>query len=387
MRGVAALYVVLGHVAALVDPASISGGPTKAPHWLDAFLGVFAFGHLAVAAFIVISGFCLWLALFQRGDIGVVDVRGFLLRRCRRILPAYYGCLAISILVALTVSPRGHGMPYIQYLPVTRANVLAHVFMVQNLRPEWMYKLNGVLWSISLEFQLYFLFPILARSMRRIGWGPTFLLALLCGILPALLIPRGVKLYPWFLTLFYLGMVGAWYGLNPGRRGAWLWGVGAFGVAACAVGIGAGWSPIVAECGIALAVVALLSEGTRAELARRWSVSQVFAATPLAAVGAFSYSLYLMHHPVLQTFAIFSPRLTHTPLRQFAYLSLVGLPLVLLACFGFALVFEGQWVRKALLALRRPAQPVDAMAVADAPAQAEATPARLDPAADHSGAE
>lgn len=357
MRGVAALYVVLGHIASLADPASVTGGASKAPPWLTSFVSVFAFGHLAVAAFIVISGFCLWLALFQRDDIGVSDVKGFLVRRCRRILPAYYGCLAVSILVSLTITPKGRGMPFIQYLPVTGENVLAHVFMVQNLRPEWMYKLNGVLWSISIEFQLYFLFPLLARALRKLGWGPTLLITIVLSILPALLIPRGVKLYPWFLSFFYLGMIGAWYGLRPATHRPWLWTIGAVGFATCLVAVHQGWSPIVAECGIALAVLALLAEGTRAEVRQVSSPSRLFAAKPLVAVGAFSYSLYLMHHPVLQAIAIYRPGAMQTPLREWGYLMLVGLPIVLAICFGFALVFEGQWVRKALAALKTPAAP------------------------------
>jgi len=226
------------------------------------------------------------------------------------------------------------------------------VFLVHNLRPEWMYKLNGVLWSIAIEFQLYFLFPVLARVFRRIGWGPTLGLTIAVSVALALLIPRGVKLYPWFLALFFLGMVGAWYGLSPTRRGTWLWIVGCVGLGACIVGSCAEWSPIITECGLALTVVALLSEGTRAELGGRKSVASAFALRPLAAVGAFSYSLYLMHHPVLQTLAIFRPQSIQTPLRELGYLLLVGLPVVLIACYAFALAFEGQWVRKALRALK-----------------------------------
>ncbi|MHB8637787.1 MAG: acyltransferase family protein [Fimbriimonadaceae bacterium] len=352
MRGVAALYVVLGHIAALVDSAVIEHQPSKSPLWLQYVLGFFGYGHLAVAAFIVISGFCLWLAIHQRGDVGVKDVRGFLMRRCRRILPAYYACLAVSVLVSLTVTPRGHGMPYIQYLPVTSENVLAHVLLVHNLRPEWMYKINGVLWSIAIEFQLYFLFPLLARIWRRIGWGPLLLLTVAISVGVALLVPRGVKLYPWFLSLFFLGMVGAWYGLRPTQRGSWLWLVGAAGVAVCVAGTVAGWSPIVTECGIAVTTLALLAGGTGAELAGRRSPASVFAVKPLAIVGAFSYSLYLMHHPVLQAIAIFRPAVAQAPLREFAYLLVVGLPVVLAACYGFALLFEGHWVRKALRAVQ-----------------------------------
>ena len=170
------------------------------------------------AAFIVISGFCLYLAAAQRGDTSVANVWGFIGRRCRRILPAYYACLAASVLVSIYVSPLGHGMPFIQYLPATKANALAHVFMVQNLNPEWMYKLNGVLWSISIEFQIYFLFPIFARVMRKDSWAFVLAVTIAISIAVALLVPRGVKLYPWFISFFFMGMVGARYAVGPPIR-------------------------------------------------------------------------------------------------------------------------------------------------------------------------
>ncbi len=348
----AALYVVLGHIAALVDPSSLTHLPSKAPVWLQSILGVFGYGHLAVAAFIVISGFCLWLALFQRNDTGVADVGKFLIRRCKRILPAYYGCLLVSILVALYVTPRGHGMPFSQYLPVTEDNVLAHAFMVQNVNPSWMYKLNGVLWSISIEFQLYFLFPLLARGMRRPGWLPVLVATIVASVAMALMIPRGVKLYPWFLAFFFVGMVAAWYALAKPSKGPWLWFIGALGLATCIVATSADWSPIISECGIVLTVIALLAEGTRADYKGKKSIASVFAVRPLAFVGAFSYSLYLMHHPILQVFAIFRPRMFHTPLRELAYLLAIGLPVVLALSLGFSLVCERQWVIKALKALK-----------------------------------
>ena len=214
-----------------------------------------------------------------------------------------------------------------------------------------------MLWSIAIEFQLYFLFPVLARVWRRIGWGPTLLAAIGVSIALALLVPRGVKLYPWFLAFFFVGMVGAWYGLSPNRRGSWLWVAGAVGMVACLVGTNLDWSPIVTEAGLSLTVVALLTEGTRAEYAGRRSLATVFAVKPLAIVGAFSYSLYLMHHPLLQTLAIFRPSIVQPRLRELAYLLLVGLPIVLLASYGFALIFEGQWVRKALRAAAKGGKP------------------------------
>src|SRR6185503_12558932 len=68
MRGAAALYVVLGHLCAMVDPNLRIGKPSQTPEWLQGLMSPFSYGHLAVAAFIVISGFCLQMSLFDRGD-------------------------------------------------------------------------------------------------------------------------------------------------------------------------------------------------------------------------------------------------------------------------------------------------------------------------------
>jgi peptidoglycan/LPS O-acetylase OafA/YrhL len=343
MRGAAALYVVLGHIASLVDPVR---GTRPVPAWLHTALGPLAYGHLAVAAFIVISGFCLYLASAQRGDVDVANVRGFLERRCVRILPAYYGCLAVSILVSLYVSPLGHGMPFIQYLPATKTNVLAHVFMVQNLNPEWMYKLNGVLWSISIEFQIYFLFPLLARAMKRFDWTMVLAATVAFSLAVALLVPRGVKLYPWFVAFFFLGMIGARYAVGPPLTLGKFRLIGLLGLAACLTGTIQGWSPIISECGIALLATALLIEGTR--LGDERNAASGFAIRPLAFIGAFSYSLYLMHHPLLQTLFIHRPRAIAGAVDELCYLLLFGLPVVLGLCLGFGLIFERRWVLKAL---------------------------------------
>ena len=90
----------------------------------------------------------------------------------------------------------------------------------------------------------------------------------------------------------------------------------------------------------------LLIEGTR--LGDERNASTLFSARPLAFVGAFSYSLYLMHHPVLQSLFLFRPAVVSGPVRQLIYLLAIGLPVALALCLGFGLVFERTWVLKAL---------------------------------------
>src|SRR5207248_1852670 len=121
------------------------------------------------------SGFCLQTSLFNGGNGEVTDFKRFFKRRALRILPPYYACLAVSILIALYITPLGKGLPFSQYIPLTPQVLTSHVFMYHNFSPDWMYKINGVLWSIAIESQLYLLFPLLVWLMAR-GSRPSMLL-------------------------------------------------------------------------------------------------------------------------------------------------------------------------------------------------------------------
>jgi peptidoglycan/LPS O-acetylase OafA/YrhL len=353
MRALCAVYVVLGHIVNLVDPSRAMLKPSHAPAWMQSLFRPFQEGHLAVSSFIVISGFCLAHAAYERDDPTLKRVGDFFRRRAARILPAYYACLAISILTALTITPIPGGMPFAQYLPVTRDNVLAHVFLIHNWRPEWMYKINGVLWSIAVEVQLYFLLPGLMRGLRHYGWFSVLVLCI--GIALAVLgwVPRGVKLYPWYLPLFFFGAVGADWARRRYLRPE-LQMLGVAGLAMACYGCAQKWDQPVTDSLFALGVVALLVLGTQAEARNARALPiKLLGWAPLAFVGSFSYSLYLIHHPVLQTLFIFRPKLVHSQRGELLYMLSTALPLALLAAFGFGLLFEGRWVRPAWGRLRQ----------------------------------
>lgn len=345
MRGVAAFYVVLQHICTMVDPYRGLVRGDLQPHWLGWAMRPLWYGHLAVSAFIVISGFCLQLSLYGRGDGSLKDVRRFLLRRCERILPPYYACLAISLAVCFLVTRHQTGMPFSQYLPVTWANVAAHVFMVHNLDPAWMYKINGVLWSIAIEFQLYFAFPLLVAALARWRGWPVLLLAglLAWGLLEA--IPSAMKLYVWYAPLFVLGMFAARLAFDPHRPplAAWHWGSLAWvGAAATVVSLRSSWPMPISDSLGGITTAALLAMGASSQKALS---IRFFSLKPIVLLGAFSYSLYLMHHPVMQTVFVLRPEAASTPLRQTAYLAVVGLPVILVLCYAFYWVFERPFVK------------------------------------------
>src|ERR1700730_10114778 len=104
IRGLSALYVAACHAwlmyaVQLADQGlrSTSGGLLVATSWL-------AFGRSAVAVFIVLSGYCLMLPVVQSP---ARELRStfwqFMARRARRILPPYYGAVAVTIALILMV--------------------------------------------------------------------------------------------------------------------------------------------------------------------------------------------------------------------------------------------------------------------------------------------
>ena len=65
---------------------------------------------------------------------------------------------------------------------------------------------------------------------------------------------------------------------------------------------------------------------------------------PLFALGGFSYSLYLIHHPVQQILYWLKPPAIHGEVADFYYLSAM-LPVILCAAWLFSLVFERPFIR------------------------------------------
>jgi len=88
LRGLAAFYVLLHH---LYDPFGI-------PRALTYPLSILRFGHYAVGAFIVLSGYCLMLPIVRSTDGKISGgTFHFFKRRAMRILPPYYAALILSL--------------------------------------------------------------------------------------------------------------------------------------------------------------------------------------------------------------------------------------------------------------------------------------------------
>ncbi len=344
LRGLAALYVVFQHICSMIDPLRRLEKPGAQPEWLSIVTHGMWFGGLAVAAFIVISGYCLQLSLYNRGDGRIQGLSQFLKRRCWRILPPYYACLVLSLVVCWLVTRNQSGLPWSQYLPVTWENTAAHFAMIHNLRPEWMYKINGVLWSISIEFQLYFLFPVLVAILWKLG---RIALPVILGIIAAIILityPQSAKLFVHFLPLFGLGMCAASVAFKKESKKVpttLLWSISLLALIATIVACETTKEFWIRDslCGISLA--AFLAASGISPIS---PISKLLGAKPLVFLGSFSYSLYLMHHPILQVLFVNRPAWASTVTRQFAFL-VACIPVILGLAWCFYWVFERPFVK------------------------------------------
>ncbi len=351
LRGLAALQVVLGHAAAQIPWDSAA--PNQ---FLRAALWPISFGREAVALFIVLSGFCLMLPVLRRQGVLQGGAWLFFKRRARRILPPYYCALALSVLLVWTLIGEKTGTHWDVCLPVDAKAIWTHLLLLQDLFHDTSARINHVMWSISVEWRIYFLFPLLVLMWRKVGslWATGL------GVVASYLLVR------WF----------HFNGLNTGAFGMCLQFVGLFALGMFGAGLAYSTNPRLLQLRqavpwfvftAALLVAAILSREPRVFGGRAlpWylrdyliglfgtclivmAASQpsdllhrVLAWRPIVFLGTIGYSLYLMHAPFQQVLVqyVVAP-LGLPPATSFLVLAVLGTPLVIGFSYGFYLLCE-----------------------------------------------
>lgn len=118
-------------------------------------------GSSGVTLFFVLSGFLLFLpyaAYFLNGDPWP-STRAFYIRRALRIIPAYYVCLFLLIVIA------HHSYIHRDHWP---QSALFLTFFMDSTKQTYQ-AINGPFWSLAVEWQYYLLLPLLALGIRTLA--------------------------------------------------------------------------------------------------------------------------------------------------------------------------------------------------------------------------
>lgn len=351
IRGLAALYVVVHHCYL----ASFPGFPrATGPWWTDWMIH----GHFAVVVFIVLSGFSLAVAPARDGW-RLDGLAKFAHRRAWRILSAYWPALALSIVAAYVFVPQPG-----EELPTVRSAVV-YGLLLQDVTGSP--SPNGAFWSIAIEAQLYVLMPVLLVLVRRHGLVPAALAVTVPVVVIGALAPSVpvvglfTRFTPQLAVGFTMGLVAVGIASTERwRRLPLLW----LSVAAAVPTVvliatrGSTWT-VLHYFWVDLALVpaiGLLLAAIAADRAPR--LGALLDVAPLRSLGGFSYSLYLIHAPIVVAVStlLVEPRVG-SGLPALLILLLVAVPLSLGASRAFASVFDLPFQRhKSWASLRRAAR-------------------------------
>lgn len=293
LRGLAILIVLLAHLT----------NSTYLPQ-----PGLLGAGKAGVYLFFVLSAFLLTAGLLARSpqDLRVPATwADYALRRVLRIWPLY-----LSILVAsLALARAGVGFwPY----PMTVAEFADHLVLREG---------KSVLWSIPVEFRFYLWLPVVAVLLAALG-RTRFAAAWIAGLAVLVL---GVVEWAWpaaesaandvrlgpYLPVFLCGSLAAWLHRDHAQR----WPRPAWGLL--------GLMALLAVAATLPSVVATMERGAfDPGVSHRWFLffgiawatlllavlhgprwlSGLFASRPMRFLGVVSYSMYLLHMPVIEAF-------------------------------------------------------------------------------------
>lgn len=343
VRALAALYVVVYHAYLFTGHSGDAKEDLPIVGW---FVG---YGFIGVPIFIVLSGFVLMIPVVNQPNYtfknGVVD---FIKRRGKRILPPYFAALAISLalIFLIPVMNQPAGTEWDSKIPVDPMGVIAHLFLVQDLSQAWIYQINGPMWSVAVEWQIYFLMPLILLPLWRRMPAWAVLVVIAVPTVATGVLGKGAYMHAWFLALFAAGMLAAQITV---RRPEWSRRAGIVTAVLACLAIAAfiafpsvlqvqGWAPEMIAGIVTAAALAWL--GTTATSGRSNRTIRILSVRPLLSVGLFSYSLYLLHSPILALGNLLLLPLDLPTWAHFLIMILAVVPLSVAASRGFFWLVE-----------------------------------------------
>jgi peptidoglycan/LPS O-acetylase OafA/YrhL len=120
---------------------------------IESFTFIDTFGSLyAVPLFFLISGYCIHLSNLKYIKLNkALPLIDYYKRRFLRIYPPYIAALITAVVLEFII--HYHQMPSL-------SNSLVHLFCLQAFSSFYFFRINLVLWTISVEIALYIIYPL-----------------------------------------------------------------------------------------------------------------------------------------------------------------------------------------------------------------------------------
>jgi peptidoglycan/LPS O-acetylase OafA/YrhL len=275
LRVVAMTWIFLFHLWSVVPLVANSGT------FGLVLMGVLHSGHLGVVVFNIITGFVLALPHLGPARRPALTYGDFLRRRFLRICPQYYLALLLWTTIMMLTAHEPSSAVVLSFV--------AHAFFVHTMHPTTLFGIVPAYWWLGLLAQFYLLFPLVLRLFQRLGPNRSGLV--LCGIcwIGWGLLTRLAVLRPgssWEMVHYM------WYFNLPARLPEF-----ALGMFLCVIVAGRLF-PLIAIPLLPIYQLAWCFVGMVA-LCMWPPVARLGSSRIVTGVAAVSYSIYLVHQPLL----------------------------------------------------------------------------------------
>jgi peptidoglycan/LPS O-acetylase OafA/YrhL len=346
LRALAAIYVVFHHMIIHIN------APTNTLFYKVCIVP-FLYGHYAVNLFIVLSGYCLMLPVIKNDNNLGGSLKEYFIKRSIRILPPYYLTLIISLLLISTVIGGPTNTAWSLSVPVTTTSILNHIFLIQHIPTDP--GINYVLWSVSVEWQIYFLFPLLILAFNKYGNVTTSVAVAVATTLIMFLLSfttiyigaGGISIH--YIALFCFGMLAAQLSDSPYVKDfvaktkdyqivfVLLLSL-MLTVVVKKIGNMGDMKDVYSDLLFGIIIGCFL---IALALGKLMFAYRFLSISFLSKIGIFAYSIYLIHAPILQLITVFIiiPFQLSPPYSLLVFY-LLGIPLIIGISYVFYLVAE-----------------------------------------------
>lgn len=244
---------------------------------------LFEYGRMAVQVFLVIGGFLAARGLSPNGQAMQASPLPLLWKRYLRLSIPFLAAIGIAIVCSALANQWMDD----DAIPdrATFGQWLAHATLLHGILG--VDSLSAGVWYVAIDFQLFALIALLlwigqTGSLAR-------MLVIGMGIASLFVFNRDASWDNWAIYFFgsYTLGAAAWWASDRNRMSSWMGVIATVAIAALVVDFRT-------RIALALAVALLLGFGRRTGLLDRWPDWK-----PLAFLGRISYSVFLVHFPVL----------------------------------------------------------------------------------------